>query len=179
MGEAYTQHRECGARGQREASMTGSQNLARRPNGYTITELMIVLLICGVMAAMVVRTLSSTYSANARRSARREATSYIVRAQAIAVQQSRPSWLVRNGNVLKILVDSLGVKVQLGALLDVSKAFGATLAAYPKDTIAFDPRGFAILNGTTAKLIVSIATSADADTVCVTGMSRILTRRCP
>lgn len=150
-----------------------------RRNGYTLTEMMIVLVIFGVMAAMVTKTLSSTYTATARRSARREATSYLVRAQAIAVQQSRPSWLVRNGNVLKILVDSLGVKVQLGALLDLSKAFGATLNATPKDTIAFDPRGFAILNGTTAKLIVTIGTHPAADTVCVTGMARILSRRCP
>ncbi len=149
--------------------------------GYTMIEMLIVMAVIGVMAAIITKTLSSTFSANARRSARREATSYVYRAQAIAVQQSRPSWLIRNGNVLKIMVDSLGVKVQIGALLDLNKAFGATLTASPKDTIPFDPRGFVILNGTPPPLryIIKTGTSTAADTVCVTGMARIATRSCP
>lgn len=151
-------------------------NSGRR--GYTLVETVVVMTILGIIAALLMPTLRSTFSGNARHSARREALSYVYRAQATAVQQSRKSWLIRSGNTLRVYMDSLGVKVQLNAALDVNKSFGATLTATPTDTIAFDPRGFAILSGTTQKYIVTSGTSTAADTICVTGLSKIATTGC-
>ena len=147
--------------------------------GYTMSETVIVMTIMGLVAALTWPKLHSKFGSNARHSARREALAYLYRAQATAVQQSRRSWLVRSGNTIKVLVDSSGTKMQRGATLDLKKAFGATLTATPADTIAFDPRGFAILGGTTPKLIMTTASSTGADTVCVTGLSRIAIRSCP
>jgi prepilin-type N-terminal cleavage/methylation domain-containing protein len=150
-----------------------------RYRGFTLIEIVLVTTILGVMAAILMPPLRTTFSANTRHAARREALSYIYKAQAVAVQQSRRSYLVRNGNTLKVLVDSSGTKLQQAAVLDLRATFGATIAATPSDTISFDPRGFALLSGATAKLVLTIGTSSVADTVCVTGLSRIATRSCP
>jgi Tfp pilus assembly protein FimT len=140
-------------------------------------EMIMVFVVMGVMLSILTKSVRGTWLASSRRSASREVTSYLFRARTIAIQQSRTSWLVRNGNVLKILVDSSGTPVQLGTQIDMSLRYGATLTESPKDTVQFDPRGF-ITNATqTPKLVVSIG--AAADTLCVTGLGRITTRSCP
>src|SRR5256886_6717271 len=63
------------------------------------------------------------------------------------------AWLVRSGNVLKILVDSSGTPVRLGTQIDMSARYGATLGAPSgKDTVQFDPRGFAVYVAPAPKL---------------------------
>jgi prepilin-type N-terminal cleavage/methylation domain-containing protein len=145
--------------------------------GFTFWELMVVLLIIGMVAAILSTRVSGISTSSKRRSARREATAYLFRARAIAIQQSRSAWLVRNGNTIKVLVDSSGTKVQLGSVADLGTAFGSTLSASPKDTIQFDPRGFAVIGASTPKLMLAL--SGKTDTLCVTGLGRITTSGCP
>ncbi len=70
--------------------------------GFTMVEMLTVMVLIGIMAAMVTKPVSSAFRASARRTAKREASAYLFRARTIAVQQSRASQLVRNGNILKI-----------------------------------------------------------------------------
>ena len=114
--------------------------------------------------------------AASRRAATREVTSYLFRARAIGVQQSRRAWVVRNGNTLKVIVDSAGTKVQIGTIIDMNARYGATLSATPKDSIEFDPRGFVVVPASTPKIIIT--RSPAADTLCVTGLGRITVRGC-
>lgn len=146
--------------------------------GYTLAELMIVVLIMGIMASLLVKPVVKVFGASARRSARREAVAYLFRARTIAIQQSRTSQLVRSGNTLKIRVDSSGTMVRLGTVRDLGVAYGVTLTTSPSgaDTTKFDPRGFR-LNTTTPKIIVT--RDAVADTVCATGLGKIMTGSCP
>src|SRR5438876_4236105 len=148
-----------------------------RTAGFTFIEMLLVFVIIGIMLSITVKSVRGTWVASSRRSASREVTSYLFRARAIAIQQSRTAWLVRSGNVLKILVDSSGTPVQLRTSIDMAQRYGATLTASPKDTIQFDPRGFVANVTQTPKLIVKIG--AVADTLCVTGLGRITTRSCP
>ena len=152
---------------------------APRRRGVTLTEMIVVLTVLGVVAAVLMPTLRKSFASNTRHSARREAISYLYLAQATAVQYSRRSWFIRSGNTLKVIVDSSGSYIQRGKTLDLNQSFGATLTATPSDTVAFDPRGFAILSGTTPKFIVTVASTTGADTMCVTGLSRIATTGCP
>lgn len=147
--------------------------------GFSLVEVVVIMTILGVVAALLMPTLRKAFASNTRHSARREALSLLYRAQATAVQYSRRSWLIRSGNTLKVIVDSSGTYVQRGSTLDLNKSFGATLTATPTDTIAFDPRGFAVLTGSTPKLVVTVSSTTGADTVCVTGLSRIATSSCP
>jgi prepilin-type N-terminal cleavage/methylation domain-containing protein len=146
---------------------------------FSLVEVVVTMTILGVIAALLMPKLRTSFAASTRHSARRQALSSLYRAQATAVQYSRRSWLVRSGNTLKVIVDSSGTTVQRGSMLDLNKSFGATLTATPSDTIAFDPRGFAVLTGSTPKLVVTVSSTPGADTVCVTGLSRIVTSACP
>jgi type II secretory pathway pseudopilin PulG len=168
--------------------MLPSSLISRRPElgrnpaaGFTFIEMLILFTIVGILVAITGRSIRGSFAASSRRAASREVTSYLYRARGIAIQQSRPAYLVRTGNVLKILVDSSGTKVQLGTPIDMSVRYGATLTVLPllKDTIYWDPRGFAtnITAGTTPKMIITL--SGKADTLCITGLGRITTRSCP
>src|SRR5438445_7818574 len=154
-------------------------SISRRPRiaGFTFIEMLLVFVIMGIMLSITVKSVRGTWVASSRRSASREVTAYLFRARTIAIQQSRTAWLVRSGNVLKILVDSSGTPVQLRTQIDMSQRYGATLGASPKDTIQFDPRGFVANVAQTPKLTVQIG--AATDTLCVTGLGRITTRSCP
>jgi len=156
-----------------------SPSIARRSQaaGFTFIEMMIVFVVLGIMLSIMVKSVRGTWVASSRRSGSREVTAYLFRTRAIAIQQSRTAWLVRSGNVLKIMVDSSGTPVRLGTSIDLSQRYGATLSASPKDTIQFDTRGFVANVTQTPKLIVKIG--AVADTLCVTGLGRITTRSCP
>ncbi len=152
---------------------TGRPQLA----GFTFIELMIVFVVLGVLLTMTVRAVRGSWVGASRRSASRDVAAYLARGRAIAIQQSRAAWVVRSGNILKIMVDSSGTPVQLGSQIDFAQRYGAVLGASPKDTVAFDPRGFAPNVAQAPKLIVALG--GRTDTVCVTGLGKITTRSCP
>jgi len=146
-----------------------------RVGGFTFIEMMIVFVVLGIMTTMMVRSVRGSWYAASRRAATRDVTAYLFRGRAIAIQQSRAAWVVRSGSVLKIMVDSSGTPVQLGSQIDFFQRYGATLGG--KDTIQFDPRGFALGLTTAPKFIVALG--GRTDTVCVTGLGKITTRSCP
>ena len=145
--------------------------------GLTFVELIIVFVVLGLLLSITVRAVRGSWVAASRRSASRDVTAYLYRARGVAIQQSRAAWLVRSGNILKIMVDSSGTPVQLGTQIDFTQRYGATLGASPKDTVQFDPRGFAVGVTTAPKFIVALG--GRTDTVCVTGLGKITTRSCP
>ena len=152
-----------------------SQRPDRRA-GFTMIEMIIVFVVVGIMTTMMVRAVRGSWNAASRRSATRDVTAYLFRGRTIAIQQSRAAWVVRSGDVLKILVDSLGTPVQLGTPLDFWKRYSAHLGASPKDTISFDPRGFAPYPTVAPRILVQYASVTD--TVCVTGLGKITGRSC-
>lgn len=145
--------------------------------GFTMVEMMLVLVTMSLLSSIVLQPARRAWVAASRRAATRAVTGYLFRARAIAVQQSRTAWLVRSGNVLKILVDSSGTPVQLDAQLDFARRYSATLGASPRDSVQFDPRGFAL--NLTASPRFTVTREDRSDTVCVTGLGRITTRSCP
>jgi prepilin-type N-terminal cleavage/methylation domain-containing protein len=149
----------------------------RSAAGFTVIELMIVVVVFGLIAATVAPSLSKGFAGAQRRSADREVAAALFRARAIAIQRSRPARLVRTVNALQVWVDSSGTLVMVGGSRDLGQLYKVTLAATPGDTLQFDPRGFALLSGQTPRITVTSSTST-VDTVCVLGLGRIATRGC-
>jgi prepilin-type N-terminal cleavage/methylation domain-containing protein len=146
--------------------------------GFTILEMLVVMVVIGLMTGIMMKPISGAFAQNSRRAATREVASYLFRARTIAVQQSRASEMIRNGNVLQIRVDSSGTKVQLGTTRDLGTAYSVTLSsssAQAADTIRFDTRGFTVNAATLPKIIV---TRSGVDTLCVTGLGRVSSRGC-
>ena len=146
---------------------------ARR--GMTLLELIIAMAIMTTLGAIFWRPMAETFDESSRRAASREVASYLMRARAGAVQRSRQTWFVRSGNTIKVITDSAGLKVPYGLPLNMSARHGVTLTA-TKDSISFDPRGFTTLITPSPKIIVKAG--AVADTICVTGLGTISTRKC-
>src|ERR1044071_171236 len=150
----------------------GSRSIMRRfQTGFTIMEMMVVVVVLGILVGFTTKSVRGAWVGSKRHAASREVTAYLHRTRGIGIQQSRSAWLLRSGNVVKILVESSGTPVQLGSAIDLSQRYAVTLSATPKDTIQFDPRGLVVNLTQTPKLIVTIGTAAD--TVCVTGLGRI------
>ena len=149
-------------------------------SGFTMLELLVVFTVAGVLIAIFGKGLSSAYAGNSRSSAVRVAGATLFQARAVAIQRSRQSWLVRSGNTIKILGDSLGNKVQLGRTVDLNQRYGVTLSSIStpsgRDTVSFDGRG--LITGTTTAYKIIITKGSNADTVCVSGLGNTRARGC-
>ena len=149
--------------------------------GFTLLELLVVCVIACVIIAISGKGLASAYAGNSRSSATRVVSTTLFQARAIAIQRSRQSWLVRSGNTIKILGDSLGTKVQLGKTVDLAQRYSVTLGSVAAPTttdtsISFDSRG--LITGTTTSLKIIVTKGSQADTVCVTGLGNTRPRGC-
>jgi type II secretory pathway pseudopilin PulG len=142
-------------------------------------ELLTVMVVIGLMTAIMMKPIAGAFAQSSRRAATRDVATYLFRARTIAVQQSRASELVRNGNLVQIRVDSSGTKVPLGTTRDLAQAYGVTLTASSgaaADTIRFDTRGFTANAATLPKIFI---TRSGVDTICVSGLGRVSSRSCP
>jgi len=152
----------------------------RKRAGFTILELLVVFVVAGVLIAITGKGLASAFAGNSRTSAVRVVGTTFFQARAIAIQRSRQSWLVRSGNTIKIVGDSLGTKVQLGRTVDLNQRYGVTLssASTPsgRDSISFDPRG--LITGTTTAYKIIVTKGTKKDTVCVSGLGNTRARGC-
>ena len=133
------------------------------------------MVIVGVMSVAVTKPLTRTWKQSSRQAAARETAAYLYRARAGAVQRSRTTMFVGKNNTIKILTDSSGKIVQFATPINLSQRHGVTVTL-TKDTISFDPRGFSKLVTPGPRIIIS--NSSGADTVCVTGLGTISTRKC-
>ena len=153
----------------------GSRHSRRARVGTTLLELIIAMVIMTVLGAIYWRPISETFDESSRRAASREVASYLIKARAAAVQRSRQSWFVHSSNTIKVVTDSSGVKVNYGKPINMMQRHGVTLTT-SRDSISFDARGFTTLVVPAPRIIVSAG--AGADTICVTGLGTIATRRC-
>ena len=148
--------------------------------GFTILELLVVLTVAGVLVAISGKSLSAAFSGNSRTSATRMVGTTLFQTRATAIQRSRQSWLVRSGNTIKVLGDSLGVKVQVGKTLDLGARYGVTLSSVStpvgRDSVSFDARG--LITGATTAYKIIIAKGGKMDTVCVSGLGNTKARGC-
>lgn len=148
--------------------------------GFTILELLVVFTVAGVLVAITGKSLSAAFSGNARTSATRMLGTTLFQARATAIQRSRQSWLVRSGNTIKVIGDSLGVKVQVGKTLDLGARYGVTLSSVStpagRDSVSFDARG--LITGATTAYKVIVTKGSKADTVCVSGLGNTKARGC-
>jgi prepilin-type N-terminal cleavage/methylation domain-containing protein len=149
--------------------------MARRRAGYTIIEMMTVLVIIGTVMILTAPRMGRMRENSSMRSARTQTFAYLAQARAVALQRGRESRFVRNGDQISVTVDSSGTQVTFARPVDLQRTFRVSLGA-TRDQIAFDPRGFAIGNATMEK--VRLTRGNLRDSVCVTKLGKPVYRGC-
>jgi len=147
-----------------------------RRTGYTLTEMMVVLIMIGVVTALSIPRLHGASSSAGLRSARQQTASYLAQAHSLAIQRGKEAWFNRSGDVITVTVDSSGTQVIYGRAHDLSKEHGVTIPTTSHDIIKFDSRGYAIGAGTTEKVVLT--RDGMRDSVCVSKLGKVITRGC-
>jgi prepilin-type N-terminal cleavage/methylation domain-containing protein len=147
-----------------------------RKSGFTFIEVLVVMTMMGIIIAMATQPMRNALRGEERRAAKQKVASVLQRARALAVQRGSTAFFVRTGNVVRVYVDSSKTLVPVGPPVDLYQQHKVTISATPRDTVAFDPRGFAKGITTTERLIV--VRDGRPDTVCIKGLGAIATRGC-
>ncbi len=151
-----------------------SRSLQRR-TGITLVEVLLVIGITGILLAFALPPAAAAVRAADVRSARQKIAASIVRARSAAIQHGRRAEFIRAGNIISVTVQAGNVQERVGAPINLNDTHGVNLVA-SRDTIAFDPRGFAIGLGSLQTFVVTKGVLSDS--VCVTRMGQVTLRGC-
>lgn len=150
-----------------------------RRQGFTLIEMLLVIVFLGLISAIAYPRLKAPAAGLSVRSALQQTSEMLVVARTAAVQSGAETRFIRNGNVLRTVMDSSGTWITLAAR-DLYTMHGVTVAVSgtaPKDTIRFDARGIAI--GLTASQTIKFTNSTAIDSVCVTRIGKVTRGGCP
>ncbi|PYP63613.1 MAG: hypothetical protein DMD26_14330 [Gemmatimonadetes bacterium] len=150
--------------------------MLRNRSGYTLTEMIVVLIIVGVVTSLSIPRLHGATSSAGLRSARQQTAVYLAQAHALAVQRGKEARFVRSGNLVTVTVDSSGTQVVYSRTHDLQREHGVAIPTASLDTIKFDSRGFAIGAGTVEKVVLT--RDGMRDSVCVSKFGKVITRGC-
>lgn len=148
-----------------------------RRQGFTLPELLIVVIVTSVLTSMALPGIRQTTSRMKVRAARQQATSLLVLARAAAVQRSAETRFIRTGNRVRVVADSAGTFVRLSGSRDLNSTLAVTVegfGALASDTLRFDPRGVAI--GPTGAGKLRFTLDGWRDSVCVTRLGKVAVR---
>lgn len=150
----------------------------RSRQAYTLTELLIVVVIVGALTLFALPKFSGLVERNRLDAAREELTAAIATARAAAVQKGRSATLrISNNSVwVTAVTSSGGATTTIVPTKSLATLYSVSVAA--TDTIiTYDMRGFVTprLGGTS---IFRITKGARRDSVCITTAGQIMPRRC-
>lgn len=136
-------------------------------SGFTTMELMIVIVIVGVIAAIGFPKIRRTLDKTNVRSARVAVTTYVAMARAAAVERGCRAVVRFAYNPSRVWVTACklglpGVVDTVGQVKDVSSAFKVTLSA-TQDSVRYDPRGLSVeTTNTTVRFTGNVGSNTDS-----------------
>jgi len=150
----------------------------RSREGYTLTELLIVVTMVGALTLFALPKFSGLVARNKLQAARDEITAAIATARASAVQKGRTATLRINNNRVWVTVvtDDAGTTMTVVPMKSMMTLYNVSVAA-SDSIIHFDMRGFANPRlGATG--VFRLLGGAKRDSVCITAAGQIMPRGC-
>jgi prepilin-type N-terminal cleavage/methylation domain-containing protein len=148
----------------------------RSREGYTLTELLIVVVMVGALTLFALPKFSGLVERNKLQAARDEITAALATARAAAVQKGRTATLRIVGNQIRVTVvtDDAGTTMTVIPAKNLNTLYNVKLV--PDDsTITYDMRGYAKLG---AKSVFRLTGGSKRDSVCITAAGQIMPRGC-
>ena len=139
--------------------------------GLTLTELLIVIVIIGAMAAFAFPRIGNGIRLQSVRSARTLFITQHARARATAIQRgSRTQMVLNNGQiVIRSRNPVSGASEQVGGVEDLGVRYGVTVQPTTL-TLTFDPRG---IGTETSSSTITILKGTIATTIVITPVGRV------
>jgi prepilin-type N-terminal cleavage/methylation domain-containing protein len=150
----------------------------RSREGYTLTELLIVVVMVGALTMFALPKFSGLVARNKLQAARDEITAAIATARAAAVQKGRTATLRINNNRVwvTVLTDDAGTTMTVVPMKSMMTLYNVSLSA-TDSTIHYDMRGFANPRlGSTG--VFRLLGNSKRDSVCITAAGQIMPRGC-
>ena len=158
--------------------------MLRNRKGVTLIEIMTAVGLAIIMTAVAFPKLKETRRAANMQSAKTQVESYLSVARSVAIRNGVRSFLIRDGNTMRILADSgtgLVVVVRPMALDTISNVLLSSASGGTADTIVYDNRGMAVNLAGTQKFYITTKSGVGAgvkDSICVTRLGLVLDRNC-
>jgi Tfp pilus assembly protein FimT len=159
--------------------------MLRNRKGVTIIEIMTVVGMVIIMTAVAFPKLKETRRAASMQSARTQVESYLAVARSVAIRNGVRSFLIREGNTIRIMADSSNGLVTVVApfrLDEVSQILLSTSSGRAADTIIYDNRGIAVNLASSGKIYLTVDSTAYGagikDSICVTRLGLVMDKKC-
>lgn len=151
--------------------------MRRNTSGFTLVELLIVVIIMGLMGMFAYPKLRGTTTSLSVRNARQQVQTMLVVARAASVQNGSEARFIRSGSTARVMVDSSGTFVTLlSRNLYTEQGVTLTTGGTPRDTIRFDSRGMGI--GLAGVAIFKFTNSTVKDSICVSKYGKVARTGC-
>jgi Tfp pilus assembly protein FimT len=149
--------------------------------GVSLIEIMAVVALAIIVTAIALPALNNSRRAASMQSARTQVESYLAVARSVAVRNGVRSFLIREGNTIRIMADSSNGVVTVVRPVRLDSVSSVTLGA-TRDTIIYDSRGIAVnLAASGERFYITAASGYGAgatDSICVTRLGLALDRNC-
>jgi Tfp pilus assembly protein FimT len=150
--------------------------------GLTLIEIIAVVALAIIMMAIAFPALKDARRAASMQSARTQVESYLSAARSVAIRNGVRSFLIRDGNTIRIMADSAsGQIVTVVRPIQLDSVSNVRLES-TKDTIIYDSRGIALnLSASGERFYITAASGYGAgttDSICVTRLGLPLDKNC-
>jgi prepilin-type N-terminal cleavage/methylation domain-containing protein len=148
--------------------------------GFTLIEIMIVVVIFGIMVLVAYPKVGSALVKNDVRSARTTLANMFSKARAVAMQGSRTGRVEFNGNNVlvtaspRLTVGGTGTRDTVGGVQNLNSLYHVTLSFSPSPvaSIVYDPRGF-VTSGLSQPLKLYLTRSGTRDSLTLDYLGRV------
>jgi prepilin-type N-terminal cleavage/methylation domain-containing protein len=148
-----------------------SHRIRRARSGFTILEVLVVMVMASTVMALAMPKTHGFYSAAVSSSARDRVQSYVGAARAVTVQSGRTSVFHSAHNRIWVTADSAGAQLIYRPTIRLDSEYNVALTA-GADSVVFDGRGIA--QNLSSSDLISVVRDGVVHTVCVSALGAIL-----